>query len=153
MKKQRLASNYVIPINPSNKRIMPWKEGEEDATARGISARKHRETAERMWQVKRKQIVSDELANLIYASPSNNPIYKRTMDAIKSHQGRAMQVVLVSTNQASLDLFAEQSPGDAYTIEFIREELIEKGWLHTQVRFQPIGLTGGHILLVSDFTV
>lgn len=149
MSVQNSSSTFVIPIKPYE-RLVPWKKGEQEATARGISARKHRETADQLWLVKRKNVITPELADLIYAPPSNNPIYSVAMDAIRTHQGRAMQIVLTSTQEVDLESFATSKPGDMYTIQFIRDELIEKGWPHTQVRFQS---RTGHILLLSDFSV
>jgi hypothetical protein len=140
---------FVIPMRPRN-RLMPWKKGEEEATARGINDRKHRETADTLWLAKQNRQMPLEEAETKFAPPSQNPLYQLAMKNIRSYQGRSMRAVLLTTECGSLKRYAECQPGDYYTLQFIVEELVEKGWT-SHLEFERLGTLKGQIVLVSDF--
>jgi len=140
-------TGFIIPIKPTP-RLVPWEKGEEAATAYGINARKHRETAEHLFQVKSRRLPGHERADEIYAPPSQNPIYQRAMDAIKAHQGQFMRAVMQQTTATSLEAFRESNPAEMYALDFIVEELIEKDWLSSKIEYHA----GGFIVLIVDFS-
>jgi hypothetical protein len=128
------------------------KAAEEKALPRGISERKHREMAERVWLAKRNQSSGWEQPEQLYAPPSQHPIYKTILQAIMSHQGRTMQTVVCITTASCLTSFAQENPREMIVLQFVVEELIEKGWTSSQLRYEPLA-SGGNVLLVCDFTL
>lgn len=129
-------------------RIVPFKPGQKEALERGINLRKHRECAELAWQAGRKG-----QAQSLYAAPSRDEIYDTAMEAIRQHQGQPMKVVLLKeTEGTDLDSVRKLQRRAMYVIEFILEELHEKGWRSSRMEFEATGPHQGNVLLVSDFT-
>ena len=139
-----MSNTYIIPIK-DGPRITPWKPGQKEATERGISERKHRETADALWLAKRNNSMPPGMAELKYAPPCLNPIYKTAMDGISQHQGRKMRL------QFECGSCWKMSPNDGYTLAFICEELIEKGW-PSEILIDHIN-NRDIVYLISDFTV
>lgn len=172
---------YFIPLNPNQETIVPWKEGEMKALAKGISERKHRETKEHVWLAKRnmerllavferKRLTQPdffqeaerqlreryEKEESKYSPPCQQNVYHLAMEAIRESEGKRMEAVLVKTREQSMHLFRDNNPSAEYTLHFILQELQEKGWPGCVLRFRhSLGdqEEENEIVLCCDFSV
>lgn len=138
---------YYIPVYASQDRIAPWKPGEQQALAQGISARKHRETADVLWLARRRNDPHLAALEQVYAPPEQDPLYEKMMQAIRSHQNRQMLLLLpLGVKYTSLSSFSAANPRQDYVASFVREELVEKGWRSAELLCRE-----GDIYLCVDF--
>ena len=145
-------NDWFIPIKPA-KRLVPWKPGQQAALERGINLRKHRESADLVHQAKRRGQHHIQYAQSIYAMPSRDPIYGAAMTAIRAHQGKSMHSIMVESAVAyNLESFGRKHARSIYVLNFILEELREKGWSSSALQFEPIDAHTGRVVLVADFT-
>lgn len=146
-----MSLTYYIPVNPNQERTVAWKPGEREALSRGISERKHRETADALWLARRNASPPRlaELEVMLSPPPSQDPLYALIMKAIRQAHGGLMALRLpLEQAHVSLVAFSVAQPREYYVACFIRDELVEKNWKQTQLT-----ATGdGDILLSSDFT-
>jgi hypothetical protein len=142
--------DFVIPLRP-RRRLVAWKKGEEAACARGIPARKERELAERIWLAERNRPEGWQSARSLYAPVTPEPLYQKTLLAIQQHRNRQMNVALLRTHHTSLQAFQQSCARSSCILQFIVEELREKGW-QTTLEFESLA-EGGQLYLVSDFTL
>jgi len=151
------ARTFYIPINRAddNDRIVPWKKGEPEAMARGISERKHRETADALWVAERnkeKKPEAYERAVRRLVQPRDEPFYHSVMQhiALAATERRQLHVPVMihGGDIESLAHLEEVCPSHHYILQFIMEELKEKGW-----RDAELTAGEGDIVLWVDFSV
>lgn len=150
-------TSFYIPINRAGDkdRLVPWKKGEPEAMAKGISERKHRETADALWVAERNkeekpEAYEREARRLV--QPRDHPFYHFVMQhielAVTERRQLHIPVMIHGGDIKSLEDLEETCPSHHYILSFIMEELAEKGW-----RGAELTAGEGDIVLWVDFSV